>query len=299
MSLMIEQQAEEDFSKARNQALYNEIKHFMDKENTNLLSFNEIKQMLRPQNEVYLGMKVVNINDIVGSEGRYRDFDNRFFPKSNHLKQRWERIDKAHLSDIILPPITLYEIAGLYFVRDGNHRVSVAKMQGIENIDAEVISLQSEIKIKKGSKKKDILKQVIQYEKRIFYSETGFGDITDFWDLDFTSPGQYDVIYQHIQIHKYYINEPLETEISMNEAILSWFNKVYMPVIQNIREKKILPQFKGRTEGDMYVWIIKYWDDLKNQYGQDFSLETAVSDFSKEFKETWIKKIFRAIKSKK
>lgn len=298
MSSMIEQMAEEDFNKARNLATYNEIKHFLNKEQTELLSFNEIKKMLKPKNEVYLGMKVVAIKDIVGSEGRYRDFDNKFFPKSNHLKQRWERIDQAHLSDIILPPITLYEIAGLYFVRDGNHRVSVAKMQGIENIDAEVISLQSEIKIKNGSSKQQILKQVINYEKRVFYTETNFGDITDFWDIDFSSPGQYDVIYQHIQIHKYYINEPLDTEISLEQGILSWFNNVYMPIIQHIREHKIMHFFKHRTESDLYVWIVKYWDDLKRQYGQDFSLSKAVENFSKEFKDTWIKRLLKYIKSK-
>ena len=66
----------------------------------------------------------------------------------------------------------MYEIGGLYFVRDGNHRVSVAKSRGCEMIDAEVISLQSEIKLKAGMSKNKILKTVVEYEKREFYSET-------------------------------------------------------------------------------------------------------------------------------
>lgn len=296
MNQLIEQMAEEDFTKARNHALYNEIKNFLTNDDISLLSFQEIKKMLKPKNEVYLGMKVVAIKDIVGSEGRYKDFDNHFFPKSNHLKQRWEKIDQAHLTDVILPPITLYEIGGLYFVRDGNHRVSVARLQGIENIDAEVISLKSEIKIKPGSTKKEILKQVLDYEKRVFYTETSFGDITDCWDINFSSPGQYDILYQHIQIHKYYINESFTEEISMPDAILSWYNNVYKPVIENIQKQNIMHYFTNRTESDMYVWIIKYWDDLKRKYGQEFKLDKAVSDFSKNFGSDWRKKILSWIK---
>ncbi len=297
MSSFLEKQAEEDFSKARNQALFNELKNFMNKDKTNLMSFTEVKKMLKPQNEVYLGMKVVNIKDIVGSEGRYKDFDNLFFPKSSHLKNRWESIDKAILSDVVLPPITLYEIAGLYFVRDGNHRVSVAKMQGVEMIDAEVISLKSEIKIKPGSSREEITRQVIDYEKRVFYNETSFGDITDFWDLNFSTTGQYDVIYQHIQIHKYYINEHLEEEISMETAIKSWYEKLYIPVIENIRAQKIMSHFSNRTESDMYVWVITWWDDLKRKYGQDFKLSDAVSDFRTNINDNRFKKALKKISS--
>ena len=130
--MSLKAQTEEDFYKARNKALFNEIQHFVNQEESHLLSFNDVKQMLKPQNEVYLGMQAVPVNLIAGSEGRYYDFDNHFFPKNIHLKARWERIDEAHLTDVILPPIKLYEIGGLYFVRDGNHRVSVARSKGVE-----------------------------------------------------------------------------------------------------------------------------------------------------------------------
>ena len=196
-------QTDDDFNKARNKALFNEIQHFLNPEEATLISFSDMKKLLKPRNEVYKGMQVVPVSLIVGSEGRFKDFDNHFFPKSNFLKSRWEHVDMAHLQDISLPPITLYELGGLYFVRDGNHRVSVAKLQGVENIDAEVVSLQSEIKLKPGSTKEQMIKQVIDYEKRVFYNETNFGDITDYWCLDFSTPGQYDIIYNHILIHKY------------------------------------------------------------------------------------------------
>ena len=237
-------QTDEDFSKARNKAFFNELQSLLSGEEAVLISFSDIKKLLKPKNEVYKGMQVIPINLIVGSEGRYKDFDNHFFPKSNFLKNRWERVDMAHLQDIVLPPISLYELGGLYFVRDGNHRVSVAKMKGIEYIDADVVSLQSEIKLKPGSTKEDMIKQVISYEKRVFYNETHYGDITDDWQLDFSSPGQYDLIYNHILIHKYYINMDKKEEIPMDEAVLSWYQNVYLPVIQAVKKHKILKKFK-------------------------------------------------------
>ncbi len=272
-------QAEEDFEKARHSALFNEIAHFLTQDNTELISFREIKQLLKPQGEVYVGMKVVPVKLIVGSEGRYQDFDNRFFPRAAHLKNRWENVDKAHLQDIILPSVSLYELGGVYFVRDGNHRVSVAKSKGIEFIDAEVVSLQSEIKLHPGDSLKKMKKQVIEYEKRVFYGETGFGDVTDYWCLDFSIPGQYDVIYNHILTHKYYINQNKSEEIGMDEAMLSWINSVYFPIIRVIDRHKIMRVFKGRTKSDLYVWLIKYWDDIKKQFGSDFPIDEMANRF--------------------
>ena len=272
-------QAQEDFSKARNKAWINEMQHVMHPDKKRLLSLNDVKKILRPKNEVYVGLKTVPIKKIVGSEGRYNDFDNHFLPRSNELKQRWVNVDQAHLSDIILPPIQLYELGGLYFVRDGNHRVSVAKAQGVEFIDAEVISLQSEVQLPPDVRLDTLLAEVIRYEKRVFYNETNFGDLTDYWDLDFTAIGRYDVIYNHILVHKYYMNEQQHTEINFNDALISWFKTVYLPVIAVIDKYKLLSDFKNRTKSDIYVWIVKHWDKLKQKNGNDFSLDEAARDF--------------------
>ena len=289
-------QSEDDFNKAHTKAFINEIQHLLSPEEASLISLNDVKQMIKPNNETYVGMKVIPIEKIVGSEGRYKDFDNRFFPKSTHLKNRWQHVDEAAIQDITLPPIKVYEIAGLYFVRDGNHRVSVAKTRGTEFIDAEVVSLQSEIKLKKADSLKEIIKQIINYEKRVFYSETGFGDITDYWCLDFSSTGRYDVIYNHILTHKYYLNQNKDTEISMEEAIKSWFYNVYFPLVSIIREKYILRSFPNRTLGDLYVWTVRYWDDLKQKFGGDVPMDLAVKDFEKHYKIPVYKRIINRIK---
>ena len=274
-------QAQEDFVKARNKAWINDLQNLMNPDKKKLLSFNDVKKILKPQNEVYAGLKVVPIKKIVGSEGRYNDFDNRFLPRSNELKQRWMNVDQAHLSDVVLPPIQLYELGGLYFVRDGNHRVSVAKAQGVEFIDAEVISLQSEIQLPATVQQATLLEAVITYEKRVFYNETHFGDLTDCWDLDFTATGRYDVIYNHILVHKYFINEQQSSEIAFTDALVSWYTTVYLPVIAVIEKYRLLADFKNRTKSDIYVWVVKHWDRLKQKNGNDYSLDAATKDFVK------------------
>lgn len=298
MNLTLNMQTEENFTKARNKALFGEIQHFLSPEESKLLSFTDIKEWLKPQNEIYMGMQVVPVNLIVGSEGRYQDFDNHFFPKNIHLKSRWKRIDEARLTDIILPPIQLYEISGLYFVRDGNHRVSVARTQGIENIDAEVTSLQSEIKISPNMTRQQILKKVLDYEKRIFYAITAFGDITDCWTIDFSTPGQYDVIYNHIQVHQYYLNENNDNSVNMTQAIISWYQTVYLPVLNSIKKHHILKKFKKRTPADMYVWLIKYWDELKHKFDDTISIDRATVDFKNKFSKNIFHKILKRFQIK-
>jgi hypothetical protein len=283
MTDMLSLQASEDFTKARGRALLSRIQHFLNSDKDRLLSFHDVKEILKPKNETYRGMQAVPIDLIVGSEGRYRDFNKYFLPKADHLRARWERIDLAHLKDIILPPIQLYEIGGAYFVRDGNHRVSVAKIQGASSIDAEVTSLSSEIRIDPAMSADELRQAVVDYEKKLFYEKTSFGELTGCWDLDFSAAGRYDVIYNHILVHKYYLNEHTTGEIPFVDALVSWYNNVYKPIIDIIEEDRLHTRFPGRTASDLYVWIVKHWDFLKKKYGVYFSLTDAARDFSMKY----------------
>ena len=283
MTDMLNIQASEDFSKARGKAFLSRIQNFLEPDKDRLLSFNDVKEILKPKNETYRGMQAVPLNLIVGSEGRYRDFNKYFLPKADHLRARWERVDVAHLRDIILPAIQLYEIGGVYFVRDGNHRVSVARMKGAGSIDAEVTSLSSEIQIDPSMNADELRHAVVDYEKKLFYEKTHFGELTGCFDLDFTAAGRYDVIYNHILVHKYYLNEHAKGEIPFADALVSWYNNVYKPIIDIIEEDRLYARFPGRTASDLYVWIVKHWDFLKKKYGVYFSVTDAARDFSVKY----------------
>jgi SAM-dependent methyltransferase len=283
MSDIHQMQASDDFSRARGRALLHRLRHFMSVDRDKLLSLKDVREILKPKNETYRGMQAVPIKLIVGSEGRYRDFNKYFLPRSEHLRQRWERVDIARLKNIALPPIQLYEIGGVYFVRDGNHRVSVAYSQGVELIDAEVTSLSSEIPISPSMTQDELRVALIAYEKKIFYEKTDFLRLTGCADLDFSSAGRYDVIYNHVLVHKYYMNENAAGEIPFSEALVSWYNGVYKPIIAIIQEERLYLHFPGRTSGDLYVWIVKHWDFLKKKYGLGFSLGDAARDFSQKY----------------
>ncbi|MDR2499580.1 MAG: transcriptional regulator [Treponema sp.] len=272
-------QAAENFSRARWKAALSRIQHFLHTGTDRLLSLHEVKDILKPKSETYRGMRMVPIKLIVGSEGRYQDFTKYFLPRSNHLRERWERIDEARLGDIALPPIQLYEIGGVYFVRDGNHRVSVMGSQGAEYIDAEVTSLSSEIALSPGMSANTLREAVVRFEKKLFYEKTALGSLTGDQNLDFSRPGQYDVLYNHILVHKYYLNEQFQEELPFDQALISWYHKVYTPIIQIIKGEKLSTQFPGRTAGDLYVWMVKHWDILKRKYGVHYAIADAVRDF--------------------
>lgn len=207
-----------------------------------------------------------------------------------------EHIDEAVIQSIILPPIKVYELGGLYFVRDGNHRVSVAKAKGVEFIDAEVTSLQTEIRLSPVRTLQGMLKQIINYEKRNFYMETSFGDITEYWCLDFSTAGQYDTIYEHILTHKYFINQGKSEEISMEEAIKSWYETVYLPVATAIVKSRIMRYFRKNTISDLYVFIIKFYDDLKKKFGDDINLDEIVDDLKHKRKLSILRRITNTFK---
>jgi hypothetical protein len=123
---------------------------------------------------------------------------------------------------------------------------------------------------------------IITYEKDSFYDKTDFGELTGDMSLTFSTPGRYDEIYNHILGHKYYLNESIEEEIPFSSALVSWYDKVYSPAVTIIREQRLLANFPGRTEGDLYVWIVKHWEFLKKKYG-GYSMADAAGDFSRKY----------------
>jgi hypothetical protein len=275
--------AVEDFNKARSREVFGRILSLLKNEKDNLLSLQEVKALLKPTSETYRGLRTVPVEKIVGSEGRYQDFNRYFLPRHNRLKGRWIRVDTAHHQQLTLPPVTLYEIGGVYFVRDGNHRVSVGKLQGVEFIDADVISLGSRLSLTPGMTKDQLRTTVINLEREEFFKQTRLDQLRPGLSMNFTATGRYDEIIRHINGHKYFINLSQKEEISFEQAMLSWYDTVYRPIVDLIQEQRFLKAFPGRTAADLYVWIVRHWDELKRKYGQTFPLKRAAQDYTERF----------------
>lgn len=257
-------QSRDDFAKAKSRAHIQSLLNALQWKNPDLLSLYQVTSIIKPKVETYLGMRTIPVDKIVGSEGRYRDFSAAFFPKRELLRDRWESIDRAHMADVILPPISVYAISGVYFVRDGNHRVSVAKANGVEFIDAEVVELDSQIKIEPGMTMKMLRRRVTDYERNQFLQQYK-PSCLPMGDIVFTIPGAYPEMVNHILVHKYYINQGVEGEISFEDAAKSWYEKVYSPIVKAIREHKLLSLFPGSTEADLYLWLVRRWDEMKRK----------------------------------
>lgn len=103
-----------------------------------LLDLSEIERTCRVEARTYAGLRTVPIEQIRGSEGRCTDFDRDFHPLQDHCRCRWLRVAAAHEQDKVLPPVVLVQVVDVYFVRDGHHRISVARALGQLDIEAEV-----------------------------------------------------------------------------------------------------------------------------------------------------------------
>ncbi len=294
---ILKEMTKSDFDQAYQKALFSRILSRLKGETNSLLSFQEIMQYIKVKNESYIGMQCVKIDDIIGSEGRYNDFNKEFLPKRKMLRSRWEKIDEAHYQDKILPPIKLYKLGEAYFVRDGNHRVSVARKQNREFIDAEVIEIKSNIPITPETTKSELLEIVISFEKIAFLELTKLDQKRDTSKLNFTFPGRYDELMIHIHGHQYFLGIEKKKEIDMNTAILSWYDNLYVPIINAIEEENLLYRFPGRTSSDLYVWIIRHWDDLKRKYGNKVKITDAVRSYSKNYGTNPIKHYMKMIKN--
>lgn len=140
----VEEQIDKDFHRALLKASLRRWKARLRRDHAHedrLLSFDDAKGALSHWTQGYQGMRTVEVERINGSVGRYKDFDAAFLPLDRNMGERWSRIDRAYHRGVELPAVSLYKVGDRYFVRDGNHRVSVARYHGVAAIDAEVVEI--------------------------------------------------------------------------------------------------------------------------------------------------------------
>lgn len=289
-------QSNEDFEKARTRGRLQSFLSSLAWKNSDLLSLYAVTELIKPRSETYLGMRTIPVRQIIGSEGRYQDFSAAFYPKKELLRSRWRSIDRAVKSYVNLPPISVYKLGQWYFVRDGNHRVSVAKTQGVEFIDAEVVELDSQIPLEAGLTMKQLRRRVIHYERKRFLEQYK-PDYLPMDEIVFTQPGSYPEMVNHILVHKYYANQGRKEEMTFREGAISWYENVYKPIVEEIRREKLLASFPGNTEADLYMWIVRHWDNLKYISGsQEVSIESATEDYKIRYGKGKIQRWWRQLK---
>jgi hypothetical protein len=255
MSDQISEQARTDFQRARFKAFVNRVWGTLSGQPSTLLSYDEIKEKLHIGGPIYRGVKTVGVDQIAGSLNRYHEFDRVFLPASDKLAERWQRVSSAFYEEISLPPVVLYKVGQVYFVVDGHHRVSVAREQGQLYIEAEVRECATRVNITPHIKPEDL--EILGNKVR-FLERTSLDSLKPDANIKLTIPDGFDRMLEHIAVHRYFMGIDWKRDISEEEAIAHWYDNVYMPVIQVIRDTDILKEFPTKTEGDLYLWVLDH-----------------------------------------
>jgi nucleotide-binding universal stress UspA family protein len=264
-----------DFHKARSQAALKEILARITGESTQLLSFDEVCQKLKVKGSFVRGLRDIPLDAIIGSVGRYNDFTRDFLPKQDMDEARWARVRLAATDLVGLDPIEVYQIGEAYFVKDGNHRVSVARQLGTTHIQAHVTEIQTRVPLTANVKPDDL---ILKAEYADFLETTRLDELRPNADLSVTAPGKYPILLEHIDIHRLFIGLDFKRDISHDEAVTHWYDNVYLPIAQIIRERGILRFFPNRTETDLYLWIAEQRAVLEKELGWKIKPEDAAVD---------------------
>ncbi len=269
-----------DFKQARFKAFLSRLASFFSGQPLRLLSYEEVREKLHLGGPIYRGVRDVPLEKIVGSLNRYHQFDRAFLPLDDSLAERWQRIAHAFYKEVSLPPVVLYKVGEVYFVVDGHHRVSVARQQGLKFIQAEVRECQTRVNITPEIKPEDL---EILHEKVHFLERTNLDRLRPEARIKLTIPDGFSRMLEHIAVHRYFMGIDLGRDVSEEEAVTHWYDTVYLPVVEIIRESGILEEFPGRTEGDLYLWVMDHQRFLVETFGKPLQPpEEAARNFLQE-----------------
>lgn len=259
-------QARRDYDRARMKAFWQNLWQSVTNQEQELLNFEEVQSKLRLNNQRSLGLQNIPLNKIVGSVGRYQDFTRSFLPKKRVNEERWSQISILARGMRGFPPIELYKVGEAYFVLDGNHRVSVARQLKMITIEAYVRELivPEELAIDETLTEEELIIKAGYLE---FMRQTKINQVRPGSEVILTEPGMYNSILEHIEVHRYFMGLNEDREPTNVEAVGSWYDQVYLPMVTAIRESELLDEFPDRTETDLYVWLIRHQSTLSNMYG--------------------------------
>lgn len=255
------------FQGARMRAFWQEMISHLRGKSTELLSFEDIRARLRLREESYKGLQDVPLEQIVGSVGRYRDFNSNFLPRSNKMQERWSRVYAVANGLTGLPPVELYKIGDLYFVRDGNHRVSVARQLDSKSIQAHVTELPTAIELKPGMTEEEF-SEAAAYAA--FLEESGLSHTRmHHQPMALSEPSRYADLLGHIYTHKALLEQVEKREVPVEEAAANWYDNIYRPAVTLIRKYEIMNHLSERTEADLYLWLVEHLREVREQYGEE------------------------------
>jgi hypothetical protein len=258
--------AQYDFSRARRRRALSRLSARLRRaEDVNhILPFEEVVRALGRIGERRLGEQPIPLDSIVGTVDRSREFDRSFRPTSPRVRERWQRINLAQRKGQALPPIDVYRIGELHFVKDGHHRVSVARALGHSDINAYVTEVLTQV----GADRKIRLKDLpLKSHQRLFFERVPLPPeqrrrihLSDEW--------RYAALAEAVEAWGFRAMHARGQELSRAEVAEAWFRDEYEPVVEMLKEADLIPKGTSDTEAYMKVAHLRYlilrtheWDD--------------------------------------
>jgi len=258
--------AEGDFTRARRQrALARLSARLRRADDVNLiLPFEEVVQALGRTGERRLGEQLIPLDSIVGTVDRAREFDRSFRPTSPRVRERWQRINLAQRKGEAMPPIDVYRIGDMHFVKDGHHRVSVARALGHRDISAYVTEVITAVGAGREIRLRDL---PLKSHERLFYERVPLPadarariHLHDEWT--------YAALAEAVEAWGFRVIQARQQPMSRHEVAEAWFREEYEPVVAMLEEARLIPKDVTDTEAYMHVSALRYmilrtheWDD--------------------------------------
>lgn len=273
--------AVEDFKRARRTAAMQQMMARLTGKSADLLAYDDVCQYVKSSDGVKQGVREIPLDAIVGSVGRYQDFTRTFWPKNDSDEERWVRVKTAVHDMVGMPPIDVYKVGDVYFVIDGNHRVSIARQLGSDSITARVTEVQLRVPLSADDDADELICKARYAE---FLEQTNLDILRPEADLLMTFCGQYHLLLDQIEAHAVLLAEKGE-QVDAETAVSRWYDEVYLPVLRHIQVQGIMRLFPERTKADMYVLLSERQAELESALGWEIEPETAVSQLATEESE--------------
>jgi hypothetical protein len=277
MSRPFEAEVRHDFERARHRALWGDLRAIFARRPNDLIPYHELRKRLSPEAESFRGVQTVPLAQIVGSMDRFQDFNREFFPRQSFTAGRWQNVDRAYWQAIELPPVQLYKFGDVYFVKDGNHRVSVARERGQEYIDAEVIEGHIRAPLDSSMRASELL---LQAEYAEFLRRTDIDRVCPDHDIRPSALGRYDEIWEQIEGHRDWLAAIRHQPVAVRDAVADWYQYIYSPIVEVARRQGLTERFPDRTEADIYLWIMRHRWALERELGHDIGPAPAAEDYA-------------------
>jgi hypothetical protein len=241
------QDAQDDFLRARRRRVFAQLSALLRLEPGDvdvMLSFDEVVDALGRVGERDLGVHTIALETIVGTVDRRKEFDREFRPTSSRARARFERIAEAGRRGVSMPPIDVYRVGELHFVRDGHHRVAVARSQGRDTIDAHVVEVVTQVAIDSSITLADL---PLKSHERVFHERVPLPPDARA-RIVLSDPVQYGTLAEGVEAWGFRVCQHDERFMDRGHTALRWFHEEYVAVVAILREAELIGRRESETD---------------------------------------------------